>query len=398
MTDAETAAVHAELAAAVSAIALASDGDRPLLLEIEAMRLATLVANRELAKADVVDALTSAATNRGLRREDAEHIVGVGLLGRSAGAALSPGRQEPMPSRLSPLDIADFLGLDIPPRQFIIEPWLREKQLAQIYSWRGVGKTLLGLSISYAVATGSDLLGWRTPTPRRVLYVDGEMAATEMQERLAAVVAGFSKEPPSANYFRMLSSDLTEGGLPDLATKEGQQALNACVGDAELLILDNISTLCRTGLENEAASWVPMQEWALAHRREGRSLLFFHHAGKTGQQRGTSKREDALDVVIALRRSDDYRPDQGARFELQYEKARGFYGSDAAPFEAQYERRDGAAVWTRRQLVEAGTGDIARVLAGVREGKSRRAIAAELGMSKSAVQRLAAQFGESQDA
>ncbi|MBR0795673.1 AAA family ATPase [Bradyrhizobium jicamae] len=393
-----TDAVHTELAAAVSAIALASDGDRPLVLETEAMRLATLVANHEVAKPDVVDALTSAAIARGMRREDAEHVVGVGILGRSAGVGISPRRQEPTPSRLIPLDIAEFLALDIPPRQFIIDPWLREKQLAQIYSWRGVGKTLLGLSIGYAVATGSNLLGWRIANPRRVLYVDGEMAVPEMQERLAATVAGLSKEPPRKYYFRVLSSDLTEGGLPDLATKEGQRLIDACVRDAELLILDNISTLCRTGLENEAASWVPIQEWALAHRREGRSVLFFHHAGKTGQQRGTSKREDALDVVVALRRPEDYRQDQGARFEWHYEKARSFYGTDAAPFEAQYECRDGAALWTRRPLVSAETGDADRVLAGIREGKSRRAIADELGISKSAVQRVAARFREPQDA
>ena len=36
----------------------------------------------------------------------------------------------------------------------------------------------------------------------------------------------------------------------------------------------------------------------LAHRRAGRSVLFMHHAGKGGQQRGTSKREDALDVAL----------------------------------------------------------------------------------------------------
>jgi len=34
-----------------------------------------------------------------------------------------------------------------------------------------------------------------------------------------------------------------------------------------------------------------------------------------GQQRGTSKGEDVMDSVIALKRPDDYTAKQGARFE-----------------------------------------------------------------------------------
>ena len=69
------------------------------------------------------------------------------------------------------------------------------------------------------------------------------------------------------------------------------------------------------------------QRWLLSLRRRGVSVLFIHHAGKGGQQRGTSRREDILDTVIALRRPHDYSPKEGARFEVHLEKARGLYGS-----------------------------------------------------------------------
>ena len=38
--------------------------------------------------------------------------------------------------------------------------------------------------------------------------------------------------------------------------------------------------------------------------------------------KGTSRREDTLDTVIALRRPEDYSPEQGARFEIHLEKLR----------------------------------------------------------------------------
>ena len=58
----------------------------------------------------------------------------------------------------------------------------------------------------------------------------------------------------------------------------------------------------------------------------GISVLFIHHAGKGGQQRGTSRREDVLDTVIAMRKPADFNPGDGAYFEIHFEKARGLYG------------------------------------------------------------------------
>ena len=66
-----------------------------------------------------------------------------------------------------------------------------------------------------------------------------------------------------------------------------------------------------------------------------KSVLVIHHGGKSGQQRGTSRKEDVLDTVIALRKPPDYQADQGARFEIHFEKSRGFFGPEAEPFEVR---------------------------------------------------------------
>jgi putative DNA primase/helicase len=56
-----------------------------------------------------------------------------------------------------------------------------------------------------------------------------------------------------------------------------------------------------------------------------------------GKQRGTGRREDALDLVIGLRRPADYSPEEGARFEVHMEKSRTLAGEGALPFEAAVE-------------------------------------------------------------
>lgn len=281
------------------------------------------------------------------------------------------------------LDAAELLTTVFQPREMVLGPWLPAKGLAMIYGPRGAGKTHLSLGIAYAVATGGGFLRWHAPRPRRVLVIDGEMPAVVLQDRLAAIVAAASLEPPSPDWLRFLPMDLQDGSSLDLSDEGCHARLEAVIDGADLLIVDNISTLASGGgRENEADSWTPIQQWALHQRRANRSVLFMHHSGKGGQQRGTSRREDVLDTVLALRRPADYQPDQGARFEIHFEKGRSLHGDDAKPFEASLADTGG---WTTRDLADA---DMARVLALSAEGESVRDIAKVLNMSKSRTQRL----------
>jgi putative DNA primase/helicase len=148
----------------------------------------------------------------------------------------------------------------------------------------------------------------------------------------------------------------------------------------------SLSTLARGLRENESDDWGGLQHWLLGLRRKKKGVLLIHHAGKGGQQRGTSRREDALDTVIALRRPSDYEPDQGARFVVHLEKARGVVGADAAPFEAKLvETGDGGLAWAWSDLAGAQHDRAADLL---RDGLSVRDVADEVGMTKSAVHRL----------
>ena len=124
--------------------------------------------------------------------------------------------------------------------------------------------------------------------------------------------------------------------------------------------------------------------------REGRSVLLIHHAGKDGRQRGTSRREDVLDTVIALRQPADYEPSEGARFEVHLEKARGLSGSGADPFEAKLTMNGASVAWTVADLEDVKLSEILELKA---EGQSIREIAKALGLSKSAVQRALKKAG-----
>lgn len=288
-----------------------------------------------------------------------------------------------------PLQVAtvdEILRADFPPQKLLLEPWLTSQSLSMLYAWRGIGKTHAALNIAWAVASGTSWLNWRAPEAVPVLYLDGEMPGPALQQRLASLFASTTASALQKNL-RIMTPDLNrERVLPDLSTHSGQNEIEEIIGNTELIIVDNLSCLCRSGgKENEAESWQAVADWALRQRTQGRSVLFIHHAGKGGAQRGTSKREDILDNVIALKRPNDYEPSEGARFEIHFEKTRAMFGEDVSPIETRLDTDDdGAQVWRTKPVEECLTAQVRELKS---EGLTQRQIAVELGIGVATVNR-----------
>jgi putative DNA primase/helicase len=247
------------------------------------------------------------------------------------------------------VDAKYFINMEFQPRKNLLAPWLQKQGLTLIHGARGLGKTYMSLSVAVAIAGGGEFLSWQAPDPCGVLYVDGEMPASLMQQRLKAILCGQRVELKAP--LKILTPDLQLATVPSLSTIEGQAAIESHLSDISLIIFDNISTLFGNN-ENLTACWKPIQKWSLSLRRRGYSILFIHHSGKNGLQRGASSREDALDLVIHLRRPDNYDPAEGARFEIHYQKARGLYGHDVRPFEAKLVSDANGLTWMREEIVK----------------------------------------------
>lgn len=274
----------------------------------------------------------------------------------------------------------EFVALNLPLRDYILEPVLSSQGLLMLAAARGIGKTHTALHMGGAAASAGTFLKWKANKARRVLYIDGEMPAADLQARLRTLP--YSCE----GRFRVLSMDDQELGVSlNLSRPEDRFRIEGILGDSELLILDNRSTLVNSGKENDSESWTAMQDWLLGLRRKGVSVVLVEHAGRSGDPRGTSKREDILDTIISLTRPEDYDAAEGARFEVHLTKARGVSGEGARSFEAKLEVRDGEAVWTTRELQDVEADKVADL---TNDGLSARDIAEETGLSKSKVNRI----------
>jgi RecA-family ATPase len=224
------------------------------------------------------------------------------------------GPLDPVVPSFVPVGLKDFLALDIPARGSLLHPILPEKGLVMTYSPRGMGKSWFGRSIALAVSHGLNLMRWTNSKPKHVLLVDGEMPLADLQIRLRVIATGLGISVPNDNL-KILAADQIERGI-NLSNPEDQRELEKHLDGVDLLILDNLSTLTTTS-EGASDAWLPIQTWLLKLRRMGTAVLLIHHAGLNGRQRGTSRREDALDTVIALRRPIRRSKAVGSKFTLK---------------------------------------------------------------------------------
>lgn len=283
------------------------------------------------------------------------------------------------------IDVEAFLSLAFPPRQWLVEGLMQQKDAGMIHAWRGVGKTHFILSLTWALVSGGQFLKFRVPEPCGVLLIDGEMPREDLQRRLAGIV----RASPSRRSapLRILASDMVATGLPSLASVEGQAIVESNLAqfpEIKVVVVDNISTLCMSGqAENDAESWNVVQEFVLRLRRRGISVIFVHHSNKNLSQRGTSKREDILSWVLDLRRPADYQEQDGARFEMWFSKARAVYGEAAQPLDVKLIDTEGGGLdWSWRPAEQS---ERERALAMLDEGCTPKEVAEELGIHRATV-------------
>jgi hypothetical protein len=273
----------------------------------------------------------------------------------------------------------NLLAKTIQPREYLLDPVLTTSALAEIFSWRGIGKTWFGLSLCGAVSSGGSFLSWKAPKARKTLYIDGELDEFSLQQRIRLL--GIDNE-----NFLVLCTDAQDIPFPHLATAEAQQKIEANLDGVELLVIDNLSALAPASNEEEGEQWIRIQTWFRElKRKHGTSIVFLHHAGHSGTSRGTTRREDLCDLVIELRRPKDYKASEGLRMELVFGKTRGKLSRYAESLECSLAEFNGQLLWAHKELEDVRASEVADMRAN---GMSEREIAKETNIPRSTVQRL----------
>jgi hypothetical protein len=224
------------------------------------------------------------------------------------------------------LGVADFVPLDLEPAtearrhplaEFVIdwtefwtaehktEDWLIRPLFARgrahvLYAGAKVGKSYVTLAVVAAACCGRAILE-HDGAPLTVLYVDYEMTAADLRDRLEEFGFGPGVDLSRLHYALLPS-------LPPLDTAEGGEALleAARAVGADFVVIDTTGRAVQ-GPENEADTFRafyrhtggPLKQASIGWCR-------LDHAGKDAEkgQRGSSGKNDDVDVVWKLARTD----------------------------------------------------------------------------------------------
>lgn len=218
-------------------------------------------------------------------------------------------------------------------RQHLLFPWLREQESCMVYADTGVGKSLFALSAALAVAGGGEFLGWKpderaSERPWRVLYIDGEMHVGDIQERARMLMHAVPEVDPgkAGANLRFLARQHQEpdATFPLITEAAGMKFVRECVRQnaTNLVILDNFSTLGEVDDENAASSFNAIQQFLLQLKVQGVATMLVHHAGKSGDFRGSSKLAATFETIIKLERLGSTVEHGAAAFRVRWDKVR----------------------------------------------------------------------------
>lgn len=273
----------------------------------------------------------------------------------------------------------EFLELQIPERPKLIGDWCRAADLGFVFAARGVGKTWLSMMIGNAIATGTALGEWESGEARPVCYVDGEMNLPDAQDRMRLLGI-------TSPNFRLLHHELlhnNDGLTLDLVSPLTQKAIQGLLEPGSVLILDNLSALCRGMDENDNNEWEKMLGWLMELRRAGITVLVVHHAGKNGLMRGASRRDDAAHWIIKVLQEPP--PDRCQAMVTRFEKCRNC-GSDKVPPLRWVLDFTGATIEVSCENHSTGNALLELIQQGV---SSATELAEELGVTKGTVSKWA---------
>jgi putative DNA primase/helicase len=288
--------------------------------------------------------------------------------------------------RLAAISGSKFLDVQIPPKEIIIEDYLKEGETGFVFAYRGTGKTWFILSLCIAIAEGTALGPWDVPASYPVLYVDGEMAHDDDKKRITGLCGKIPEKLCILNHEVLFHQGAMVMNLANRTQQE--DLLDLCLAKKiKVLVLDNLSCLFAGVDENDASEWEKVKHWLLEFRRQNISPVVVHHTGyDTSRMRGTSSREDAAAWVLRLDNKKDNSGQPGANFISRFTKYRGRLG--VSDYEWTFDETGGSIQMTYKVASREEV-----FLQWVCDGLTRcEDIAKEMGITKGRASQIAARL------
>lgn len=198
--------------------------------------------------------------------------------------------------------VLSIVQADIPQPCIIVHAILTAGEATLLAAGAGSGKTFISQHVAASVAAGIPCFDSAPCEAKKVLYIDAELGLHQIKQRFANIFNAIGAGP-DGDYLKIIHKKSFQGGIPDLATSDGFDALASDIEWADVVIFDNLSALYTSAEELSQNDWNYYNKCIDALRNEGKAILILHHTDKTGKNyRGHTEIARAVDnVLIAVK-------------------------------------------------------------------------------------------------
>lgn len=213
----------------------------------------------------------------------------------------------------------------------IITGLVRQGEQIMLFSSPGAGKSWLALGLALAASNGTAVARskegnekWKAPKPRNVLWVDGELDASDIALRVSLLTPSYTakdREPLGPDFLPKQLQSL-ESQFPDIAAPDDAEDLvrHCKEHKVDLVVLDNLTTLASLEDENATSAFKPIIDNLLMRLKVAKvACVLVHHSNKNDSSyRGSSSIATTFNAIIHLKKN---RLEKG-EFSLEFQKAR----------------------------------------------------------------------------
>ncbi|WP_163935939.1 AAA family ATPase [Paraferrimonas sp. SM1919] len=199
--------------------------------------------------------------------------------------------------------INELIEADIPQPVTIAPHFLTQGESTMLCSAAGASKTFTSQYLAACLSTGSHCFGFPTVKELKVLYIDAELSPYQIQERFKLIFSSLGCQPDD-NNLTIIHKKSFKKGIPDLTYQEGYSQLADAFDSADVIILDNISSIYRSAEELNQNDWNFYNSCLDKLRAENKAILVLHHTDKSEKSyRGHSEIARAIDNVLIAKKN-----------------------------------------------------------------------------------------------
>ena len=203
----------------------------------------------------------------------------------------------------SVIDWPEFWATDHTATAWLMEPLFAAGRGHAVYAEAKAGKSWVLLAASCALATGQPFLNRPKSEPQTVLYLDYEMTADDLSDRLEEF--GYSSKDDLTHLHYALLPAIDD--LDDRTGTGGDEVVDMATNiGAQLVVIDTTSRAVG-GEENDANTYRNLYKQTLSRLKAlGIAVVRLDHTGKDPDKgmRGSSAKAADVDIVIHLKKVD----------------------------------------------------------------------------------------------